>query len=140
MWFDGAYVMAMCGGDKDRATRVSSLANEEPLVVVKACVDIVREVIGEDCGDSRYSVVREGETSLCCGRYGGVRQRTSGAEDGYIGCGWGSGGHRGSEVFTSGGSDKDVVGVDSNILVERGEEEGVEDFLGDLGGSRRHGR
>ena len=50
----------MCGGDKDRATGVSSLTNEEPLVVVKACVDIVWEVVGEDCGDSRYSVVREG--------------------------------------------------------------------------------
>ena len=43
--FDGAFVTVMCGGDKDRATRVSSLTNEEPLVVMKACVDIVREVV-----------------------------------------------------------------------------------------------
>ena len=128
----------MCGGDKDRATWVSSLTNEEPLVVVKSCVDIVWEVVGEDCGDSRYSVVREGETSLCRGRCGNVRQGSSGVEDGYIGRGWGIGGRRGSEVFASGGSDEDVVGVDGNVLVERGKEEGVEDFLSDLGGSRRH--
>ena len=37
--------MALRGGDKDRATGVSALANEEPLVVVKAGVDIVGEVI-----------------------------------------------------------------------------------------------
>ena len=129
----------MCGGDKDRATGVSSLTNEEPLVVVESGIDIVREVVGEDCGDSRYSVVGEGETPLCRGRCGSVRQRTSGAEDGYIGCGWGIGGHWGSEVFASGGSDEDVVGVDGNVLVERGKEKGVENFLGDLGGSGRHG-
>ena len=130
----------MCGGDKDRATRVSSLTNEEPLVVVKSSVDIVWKVVGEDCGDSRYSVVGERETSLCRGGCGSVRQRTSGAEDGYIGCGRGIGGHRGSEVFASGGSDEDVVGVDGNVLMERGKEEGVKDFLGDLGGSGRHGQ
>ena len=129
----------MCGGDKDRATGVSSLTNEEPLVVVKACVDIMWEVIGEDCGDSRYGVVREGEASLCCGGCGSVRQRAFGAEDGHIGRDWGIGGHRGSEVFTSGGSDEDIVGVDGNVLVERGEEEGIEDFLGDSGRSGRHG-
>ena len=45
VWFRRAYITAMCGGDKDRAARVPSLTNEEPLVVVKACVDIVWEVI-----------------------------------------------------------------------------------------------
>ena len=63
----------MCGGNKDRAARVSSLTNEEPLVVVKACVDVVREIIRKDCGDSRDGVIREGETSLCCGRRGSIR-------------------------------------------------------------------
>ena len=130
----------MCGGDKDRATGVSSLTNEEPLVAVKSCVDIVREVVGEDCGDSCYSVIGEGETSLCRGRCGGVTQRTSGAEDGYIGYGWGIGSRRGSEVFASGGSDEDVIGVDGNVFVEWGEEESIKDFLGDAGRCGRHGR
>ena len=132
--------MAMCGGDKDRATGVSSLTNEEPLVIVKACVDIVWKVIREDGGDSRYGVVGKGEASLCRGGRGSVRQRAFGTEDGDIGCGWGTRGHGGSKVFASGGSDEDVVGVDGNILMERGEEESVEDFLGDLGRSGRHGR
>ena len=130
----------MRGGNKDRATGVSSVTNEKPLVVVKSRVDVVWKVVGKDCGDSRCSVVREGETSLCHGGCGSVRQRTFGAEDGYIGCGWGIGGRWGSEVFVSGGSDKDVVGVDGNVLVEWGDEEGVKDFLGNLGGSGRHGR
>ena len=45
MRFSGTYVAAMSGWNEDRATRMSSLANEEPLVVVKAGVDIVWEVI-----------------------------------------------------------------------------------------------
>ena len=109
-------------------------------MVVKASVDIVGEVIRKDGGNSRNGMIREGEASLCRGRCGSVRQRTFGAEDGYIGRDWGIGGHRWSEVFTSGRSDKDIVGVDSNVLVVWGEEEGIKDFLGDLGGSGRHGR
>ena len=109
-------------------------------MVMKSCVDIVWEVVGEDGGDSRYRVVREGETSLCCSRCGSISQGTSGAEDGYIGCDWGIDGHRGLEIFASGGSEEDVVGVDGNILMERGEQEGVKDFLGDSGRSGRHGR
>ena len=138
MRFSRAYVTTMCGGNKDRATRVSSLTNEEPLVVVKSCVNVVREVVGKDCGDSRYSMVREGETSLHRGRCGGVRQGTPGAKDGYIGRGRGIGSRRGSEVFASRRSDEDVVGVDGDVLVERGEEEGVEDFLSYSGRSGRH--
>ena len=140
MRFRGAHVTAVCGGDKDCTTGVSSLANEEPLVVVKLCVDTVWKVVGEDGGDSRYSVVREGETSLRRSRCGTIRQRTSGTEDGYISRGWSVGGHRGSEVFASGRGDEDVVGVDGNVLVERGKKEGVEDLLSYLGGSGRHGR
>ena len=128
----------MCGGDKDRATRVSSLANEEPLVVVEAGVDIMREIVGKDCGDSRDGVIREGKTSLCRGGRGRVRKGTSGAEDRDVSRAWGIGGHRGSKVFTSWRSDEDVVGIHGDILVERGEEEGIEDFLSDLGGGRRH--
>ena len=128
----------MCGGDKDRATRVSPLTNEEPLVVVEACVDIVREVIRKDCGDGCNGMFREWEASLRRSRCGGVRQRTSGVEDGYIGCDWGVCSHWGSEVFASRGSDEYVVGVDSNVFVKWGEEEGVEDFLSNLGGSGRH--
>ena len=129
----------MCGGDKDRATGVSSLANEEPLVVVKACVNVVREIIREDRGDGRDSVVGKGETSLRRGGCGSIRERTSGAEDGYIGCSGGVCGHWGSKVFTSWGSDEDVVGVNSDILMEWSEEESVEDFLGCPRGSGRHG-
>ena len=45
----------MRGGDKNRATRVSSLTDEEPLMVVKARVDIVGEIIREDRGDGHVS-------------------------------------------------------------------------------------
>ena len=41
----GAHITAMRGGNKNHATRMLSLANEEPLVVVKAGVDIVWKVI-----------------------------------------------------------------------------------------------
>ena len=115
------------------------MANEEPLVVVKTGVDVVREVVRKDCGDSRDSVVREGEVSLCRGRCGSIRQRTLGAEDGYISRGWGFCVHWGSEVFALGGSDEDIIGIDGDILVERGEEESVKDLLGDSRRSGRHG-
>ena len=42
MWLGRAYVAAMRRGDKDRTVRVSSLANEEPLMVVKVGVNVVR--------------------------------------------------------------------------------------------------
>ena len=130
----------MHGGDEDRAARVSSLTNEEPLVVVKACVNIMREVIREDCGDGRGSVVREGETSLRHGRCGSVLERTFGGENGDVSRHWGSGVHRGSEVFALRGGDENIVGIDGNVFVKRGKKESVEDLLGDLGGSGRHRR
>ena len=139
MRFRRAYIAAMCRGDKDRAAGMSSLANEEPSMVVKACVDVVRKIVREDCGDSRDSVIREGEAALCGGGRGSIRQWTSGTKDGYIGCGWGVCGHRGSEVFAPRRSDKDVVGVNGDVLVERGEKESVEYFLGYAGRSGRHG-
>ena len=126
--------------DEDRATGVSSLTNEEPLVMVGAHVDVMREVVQKNGGNGRGSVVWEGETPLHCGRCRSVRQRAFGAEDGHIGCGWGICGHRGSEVFALRGSDEDVVGVDGDVLVEWGEKEGVENLLSNLGGSGRHHR
>ena len=130
----------MRGRNEDHATGVSPLANEEPLVVVEMCVDIVREVIREDRSDSCGGVVGKGETPLRRGRCGSIRKRSLGAEDGYISRGWGICGRWGPKVFMSWGGDKDIVGVNGDVLVERSKEESVEDFLGDLGRSGRHGR
>ena len=116
------------------------MANKEPLVVVKASIDVVGEVIGEDCGDGRDGVVREREAALSRGGRGGIYKGTPGAKNRDIGCGRGTSGHRWPKVFASGGGDKYVVGVDGNVFVERGEEEGVEDFLSYAGRSGRHGR
>ena len=128
----------MCGGDKDRVTGVSSLTNEEPLVVVKVRIDIVWEVVRENCGDSRGSVVRKGEAPLCRGGCGSSVEGLSSTEDGDVSRDRGSGGHWGSEVFVSRGGDEHVVGINSDVFVKWGEEKGVEDFLSDSGGSGRH--
>ena len=139
VWLCGAYIATMGGWDKDRATRVSSLANEEPLVVVEAGVDIVREIVGKDCGDSRDGVVREGETPLCRGGRGGVLEGAFSAEDRDVSRDRGISGHWGSGVFATRRGDEDIVGVDGDVLVKWSEEEGVENFLSDLGRSGRHG-
>ena len=139
MRFRRAYIAAVRGGDKDCATRVSSLTNEEPLVVVKSCVDAVREVVGEDCGDSRCGVVGKGEVTLCRGGRGSVRKGTFGAENGDIGRSRGNGIHWGSEIFVARRGDEYVIGVDGDVLVEWSKEESIEDFLGYLRGSGRHG-
>ena len=128
----------MCGGDKDCATGVSPLTNEEPLVVVKACVDVVREVIRKDCGDSRDGVVGEGETPLRRSGCRSICEGTFGAKDRDVGCDRGVGSHQGSEILVVRRGNKDVVGINGDVFVERGEEEGVEDFLSDLGRSGRH--
>jgi hypothetical protein len=47
---------------------------------------------------------------------------------------------QGSEVFSSGSGDIDVIGVNGDVVMERGKEEGVEYFLSYTGGGRRHGR
>ena len=116
------------------------MANEEPLVVVEAGVDIVREIVGKDGDDGRDGVIREGEASLRVGGHGSIRQRSSGVKDGYVGCGWGVSSHWGLKVFATWGGDEDVVRVDSDVLVEWSEEESVEDFLGNARGSGRHYR
>jgi hypothetical protein len=91
------------------------------LVVVKASVDIMGEIIRKDCGDSRDSVIREGEAPLRRGGCRSVYERTLGAEDRDIGRDRGSSGYRGSEVFTSGRGHEDVVGVNGDVLVKWGE-------------------
>ena len=128
----------MCGGDEDRATGVSSLTNEEPLVIVKACIDVMREVIQKDCGDGCNSVVREGEAPLRRSGSRSIYEGTLVVKNGDIGHGWGSGHHWGLGAFASRGGNEDVIRVNGNVLVKRGEEEGVEDFLSDSGGSGRH--
>ena len=128
----------MHGGNEDRAAGVSSLANEEPLMVVKTGVDVMRKVIRQDRSNSRGSVVRKGETALRRGGRRSIQERAFGAEDGDVSRDWGIGVHWGSEDLTSRGGDENIIGVDGNVLMKRGEEESVEDFLGNLGGSGRH--
>ena len=138
VWLYRTYVAAMRRGDEDCAARVSSLTDKEPLVIVKAHIDIVREVIREDCSDSCGRMVRKGEAPLCCGRSGSVHERAACAEDRDVSRNWGSSVHQGSEVLVSRGGDKNVIGVNGSVLMKWSEEESVENFLGDLGGSGRH--
>ena len=140
VWFCGAYIAAMRGWDEDCMMGVLSLTNEEPLVVMEACIDVMWEVVRKDCGDSRGSVIGKGEAPLRRGGCGSVRKRALGTENGDVSCGWGGGVHWGSEVFSSRRGDKDVVGVDGNVFVERGKQESVEDFLSYVGGSGGHCR
>ena len=114
------HIAAMHGGNEDRAMRVSSLTNEEPLMVVKACVDIMWEVVQEDRSYGCDGVVGKGEAPLCCGGSGSVHERAFGAENGDVSHDWGSSGHRGSEVLVSRGGDENVVGVDGDVLVKWG--------------------
>ena len=129
----------MHGGNKDRTMGVSSLTNEEPLVVVKSCIDVMWEIVREDGGDSRGGVIWKGEAALRHSGYRGIHERSSCAEDGDVCCDWGFGSRRGSEVFTAWGGDKDIVRVDGDVFVERSEEESVEYFLGYAGRCGRHG-
>ena len=114
------------------------MADEEPLVVVETCVDIVWEVVREDGGDSRGSVIWKGKAALRRGGCRSVHEGLFGAEDGDVGRYWRIGSHRGSEVFASRGGNEDIVGVNGDVLVKWGKEESVEDFMGDLGRSGRH--
>ena len=139
MWFYGAHIATMGGWDKDCATRVSSLTDEEPLVVVKAGVDIVGKVVRKDRSDGCDSVIGEGEAPLHRGGRGSVCEGAFGAKHGDVGRGCSGGSHRGSKVFSMRGRDEDVVGVNGDVFVEWSKEESVEDFLGNLRGSGRHG-
>ena len=101
MRFCRVHVAAVRGGNEDRAARMSSLTNKEPLMVVKACVDIMWEVVQEDCSNGRNSVVGEGKAPLRCSRHRFGFEGLSGAENGDISRDGGVGGHRGSEVFAT---------------------------------------
>ena len=116
------------------------MANEEPLVVMEACVDVVREIVRENCGDSRGGVVWEGETSLRRSGCRSVREGASGAEDRDIGCDRSISGRRGLEVFATRRGNENVVGVNGDVFVEWGKKEGVENFLRDSRRGGQHGR
>jgi hypothetical protein len=107
-------------------------------MVVEACVDIMWEVIREDCGYGHDSVVGKGEAPLCRGGSGSIHKGAFGAENEDVSCDWGSSNHRGLEVLASRGGDENVVGVNGDVLMKQGEKEGVEDILSYLGGSGRH--
>ena len=138
MQFGRTHVSAVRGRDEDRATGVSSLANEEPLIDMDLGIDIMREVIGKDCSDGSDCMIGEGETSLCCSRHRFGGEGSSGTENGDVSCDWGVSSYWGLEVLLARGGDIDIVRVDGDIIVKWGEEEGVEDFLSNLGGSGRH--
>ena len=138
VWLRRTHIAAMHGGNEDHATRVSPLTDEEPLIGVESGIDIVWEVVGKDRGYGRNSMIGEGETPLCCSGSGSVHERAFGTENRDVSCYGGISGHWGSEILTSRGGDENVIGVYSDILMEWGEEEGVEDFLSDLGRSGRH--
>ena len=140
MWLGRLHIASMWRGDKDGTMRVSSLSYKEPLIGVESGIDIMQEVVGKDCRDGGDSVIQKRENSLRRSGDWFGRKGTSGTEDGDI-CRRGSiDSHRGSEIVSSRGGDIDVVGVNSDIVMEWGEKEGVEHFLGYAGGWRRHGR
>ena len=107
-------------------------------MVVKMCIDIVWEVIREDHSYGRDSMVGEGKASLCCDGSRSVHKRAFGTENGDVCCYGSTGGHWRSEILALGRGDKDVIGVHSDILMEWGEEEGIENFLSYMGRSGRH--
>ena len=83
-------------------------------------------------------MLREREAPLCHGGCRGVFEGALGAKDRDISRDRGVRGHRRSEVFAAGRRDEDIIGVNGDILVERGEEKGVENLLSDAGRGRRH--
>ena len=140
MWFGRMHVSAMHGRDEDRAARMSPLTNEEPLIGVEPGIDIVWEVIGKDCCDGSNCMIGERETSLCHSRHWFSGEGLSGTKNGDISRDRGIGRHRGSEVLSSRSGDIDVIRVDGDVIVERGEKEGVKHVLSYTGGSGRHDR
>ena len=132
--------MAVGGRDEDRVTRVLSLPNEEPLVVVKSRVDVMREIIREDCCNGGDRVVRERKTALCRSGHWFSNKGPSRTEDRDVGRDGCVSSHWGSEVFSSGRCDEDVIGVNGDIFVEWGEEESIKKFLRNLWQSGRHRR
>ena len=88
MWFCGAHVAAMCGGDKDRATGVASLTNEEPLMVMESSIDIVWKVVREDGSYGCNSVVGKGKAPLRRGGSRSIHEGAFGTENGDVSCDW----------------------------------------------------
>ena len=83
-------------------------------------------------------MIGEGKAPLRHSGHGDISQRLSRAQNRDVsGCS-GSGSHWGLRVFSSGEGDKNIVGIDSDIFVKRGEEEGIEKFARDLRQSGRH--
>ena len=107
-------------------------------MVVKARIDVMWEVVQEDRSDSHGSMVWKGIAPLRRGGCGSIHERALSAENGDISCNRGGSVHRGLGGFVSRGGDENIVGVNGDVFVKRCEEEGVEDFLGYLGGSGRH--
>ena len=133
----------MCGGtvrrgDEDRASGVLALANKEPLVGVEPGIDIMWEVIGKDGCDGSDSMVRERETPLCHSRHWFGREGSSCTQNGDVGHSGGVGDHRGSEILSSRSGDIDVIRINGDVVVERGEKEGIKQFLSHARGSGRH--
>ena len=77
MRFSRSYIASMQRGDENGATGVSPLSYKEPLIGVEPGVDIVWEVIREDCRDCCDCVVREREASLRRSRHQFVREGPS---------------------------------------------------------------
>ena len=138
MLFYGAHIATVRGGDEDCAARVSSLSNEEPLVVMEVCVNVVGKVVREDCRNGGNCMIRERKTPLCCGRYWGIFQRSSRRQNRDVCRYRGISSHQGSIILSAWRGNVDVVRVDGDIVVEWGEEEGVEQFLGNARRSGRH--
>ena len=101
MRFCRTHVTAMRRGDEDRAMRVSSLANEEPLVVVKAGIDIVGKVVRQNGSDGGDRMIRDRKTALRHGRKQHGSEGLSCAQDRDVSHGRGVSGHWGSEVFAT---------------------------------------
>ena len=120
--------------------RVSSLSYKEPLIGMEPGVDVMWEVIRKDCRDGGDSMIRERGTPLRRSGYWFGRKGTSCAQDRDISCHGSVDSPRGPEVFSSRGGDIDVIGVNGDIIMERGKKEGVKYFLSYAGGCRRHSR
>ena len=129
MRFSGTCGAVMHRRDEDHSAGVPSFTNKEPLGVVQSGVDIVRKVVREDCCYGSDGMVGERETSLRRGGNWGIGKRLSCTQDRDVSRSGGVSRHWGSEVFSLRGSDVDVVRVYGDIVVEWGEEEGVEEFL-----------
>ena len=96
------------------------------------------EIIGEDSRDGGDCMIGEGEAPLCHGGDRCIGKQSASSENRDVGREGRISGHRGSEVFSARRGNVHIIGVDGDVVVKRGKEEGVEQFLGNAGGSGRH--